>query len=133
MGLFSDIVSKVVHFATGSSSAQAAEAPQAASAPAAAPSAESGAAPSVAQVDVEAVLKDLAAKAGQPSNYQTSIVDLLKLLGLDSSLTSRQKLADELHYSGDKNDTATMNVWLIKQVYSELAQNGGKLPSNWGH
>ncbi|GBQ05198.1 DUF3597 domain-containing protein [Saccharibacter floricola] len=132
MGLFSDIVSKVVHFAAGSSSAQAAEAPQAASAPAAAPSAESGAAPSVAQVDVEAVLKDLAAKAGQPSNYQTSIVDLLKLLGLDSSLTSRQKLADELHYSGDKNDTATMNVWLIKQVYSELAQNGGKLPSNWG-
>ncbi|MXV36399.1 MULTISPECIES: DUF3597 domain-containing protein [unclassified Saccharibacter] len=130
MGLFSDIVSKVVHFATGSSSAQAAEAPQAASAP----SAESGtAAPSVAQVDVEAVLKDLAAKAGQPSNYQTSIVDLLKLLGLDSSLTARQKLADELHYSGDKNDTATMNVWLIKQVYSELAQNGGKLPSNWGH
>lgn len=116
MGIFSDIISKVAHFATGSSSAQAADAPS-----------------SVSQINVEEVLKDLAAKAGQPSNYQTSIVDLLKLLGLDNSLEARKKLADELHYNGDKNDSATMNVWLIKQVYKELAQNGGKLPSNWGH
>lgn len=127
MGIFSNIVSKVVQFATGSSPAQAADTPQTA------PADTTGATPSVAQVDVEAVLKNLADKAGQPSNYKTSIVDLLKLLGLDSSLEARQKLADELHYSGDKNDTASMNVWLIKQVYTELAQNGGKLPENWGH
>lgn len=127
MGLFNDIVTKVSGFAKslfGSSSAEAADTAQ----PAA-----SAAAPSVAQVDVDAVLKELAAKAGQPLNYKESIVDLLKLLGLDSSLKARQTLADELHYTGDKNDTATMNVWLIKQVYTELANNGGKIPAGWGH
>lgn len=127
MSIFGNIVSKVVQFATGSSSASAAETPQAA------PAENASASSSVAKVDVEKVLKDPADKVGQPSNYKTSIVDLLKLLGLDTSLEARQKLADELHYSGDKNDTATMNVWLIKQVYTELAQNGGKLPENWGH
>lgn len=131
MGLFNDIVSKVSGFAKslfGSSSAEAADTPQ----PDAAPAADA-AAPSVAQVDVDAVLKELASKAGQPLNYKESIVDLLKLLGLDSSLKARQTLADELHYTGDKNDTATMNVWLIKQVYTELANNGGKIPAGWGH
>lgn len=120
MGLFNDIVSKVSGFAKSlfGSSAEAAD---------------TAAAPSIAQVDVDAVLKELAAKAGQPLNYKESIVDLLKLLGLDSSLQARQKLADELHYTGDKNDTATMNVWLIKQVYTELANNGGKIPAGWGH
>lgn len=124
MGLFNDIVTKVSGFAKslfGSSSAEAAETAQPATAA------------SVAQVDVDAVLKELAAKAGQPLNYKESIVDLLKLLGLDSSLKARQTLADELHYTGDKNDTATMNVWLIKQVYTELANNGGKIPAGWGH
>ncbi|MCX5618352.1 DUF3597 domain-containing protein [Bombella sp. TMW 2.2543] len=124
MGLFNDIVTKVSGFAKslfGSSSAEAAE------------TAQPAAAASVAQVDVDAVLKELAAKAGQPLNYKESIVDLLKLLGLDSSLKARQTLADELHYTGDKNDTATMNVWLIKQVYTELANNGGKIPAGWGH
>ncbi|MCX5616421.1 DUF3597 domain-containing protein [Bombella sp. TMW 2.2559] len=132
MGLFNDIVSKVSGFAKslfGSSTADAAETPQ----PDAAPAAADAAAPSIAQVDVDAVLKELAAKAGQPLNYKESIVDLLKLLGLDSSLKARQSLADELHYTGDKNDTATMNVWLIKQVYTELANNGGKIPAGWGH
>ncbi|MCX8666794.1 DUF3597 domain-containing protein [Acetobacteraceae bacterium B3987] len=126
MGLFNDIVSKVSGFAKSlfGSSAQAADAAQ----PAAA-----SAASSISQVDVDAVLKELAAKAGQPLNYKESIVDLLKLLGLDSSLQARQALADELHYTGDKNDTATMNVWLIKQVYTELANNGGKIPAGWGH
>ncbi|MBA5727843.1 DUF3597 domain-containing protein [Bombella mellum] len=131
MGLFNDIVTKVSGFAKslfGSSSAEAADTPQ----PDAAPAGDA-AAPSIAQVDVDAVLKELAAKAGQPLNYKESIVDLLKLLGLDSSLKARQILADELHYSGDKNDTATMNVWLIKQVYTELANNGGKIPAGWGH
>ncbi|MBE1724324.1 DUF3597 domain-containing protein [Parasaccharibacter sp. TMW2.1882] len=126
MGLFNDIVSKVSSFATSlfGSSAKAADTAQ----PAA-----GAAAPSIAQVDVDAVLKELAAKAGQPLNYKESIVDLLKLLGLDSSLQARQSLADDLHYTGDKNDTATMNVWLIKQVYTELANNGGKIPAGWGH
>jgi len=98
---------------------------------AAAPAA--AATPAAAPVDVDAVLSGLAANAGQPLNYKTSIVDLLKLLGLDSSLQSRKELAGELHYSGSTDDTATMNVWLIKQVYAELAKNGGKVPTDWTH
>jgi hypothetical protein len=87
----------------------------------------------ISQVDVEAILTGLAAKAGQPSNWKTSIVDLMKLLGLDSSLANRVELAKELGYTGDTNDSATMNVWLIKQVMTKLAENGGKVPTNLMH
>ena len=88
------------------------------------------AAAAVSQVDVEAVLTGLAAKSGRPSNWKTSIVDLMTLLGLDSSLSHRVELAKELGYTGDTNDTATMNVWLIKQVMTKLAENGGKVSPN---
>jgi hypothetical protein len=84
-------------------------------------------------VDVEALLSGLAAKSGAPSNWQTSIVDMMKLLDLDSSLASRKQLAEELHYSGDTNDSATMNVWLHKQVMQKLAENGGKVPDSLQH
>jgi Domain of unknown function (DUF3597) len=84
----------------------------------------------IAQVDVEEVLTNLAAKAGRPSNWKTSIVDLMTLLGLDSSLAHRVELATELGYTGDTKDTATMNVWLIKQVMKKLAENGGKVSPN---
>lgn len=87
----------------------------------------------MAQVDVEAILSGLAAKSGQPSNWKTSIVDLMKLLGMDSSLTERISLAKELGYTGDTNDSASMNVWLIKQVMTKLAENGGKVPANLMH
>ena len=63
-------------------------------------------------------------------NWKQSIVDLMKLLGLDSSLAARKELAKELHYTGDTNDSATMNVWLHKQVMTKLAANGGKLPAD---
>jgi hypothetical protein len=88
------------------------------------------AAASISQVDVEAILAGLAAKSGRPSNWKTSIVDLMTLLGLDSSLAHRVELAKELGYTGDTNDTATMNVWLIKQVMTKLAENGGKVSAN---
>jgi hypothetical protein len=91
------------------------------------------AAAAISQVDVEAILTGLAAKAGRPSNWKTSIVDLMTLLGLDSSLANRVELAKELGYTGDTNDTATMNVWLIKQVMTKLAENGGKVPTNLTH
>jgi hypothetical protein len=91
------------------------------------------AAAAISQVDVEAILTGLAAKAGRPSNWKTSIVDLMTLLGLDSSLANRVELAKELGYTGDTNDTATMNVWLIKQVMTKLAENGGKVPANLTH
>ena len=84
----------------------------------------------VQQVDVEAILNDMAQKNSQKLNWRTSIVDLLKLLGLDSSLASRKELAQELNYSGDMNDSAAMNIWLHKQVMKKLAENGGKVPAD---
>lgn len=91
----------------------------------------STAAPAAVSVDVDAVLAGLAAKAGQPLNWKESIVDLLKLLGMDSSLEARRQLATELHYSGDQHDSAAMNVWLIKEVRKKLTENGGKLPASF--
>jgi hypothetical protein len=85
---------------------------------------------SIDMMDVEAILTTLATAAGEPLNWRTSIVDLMKLLDLDSSLTARKSLADELGYSGDKNDSATMNIWLHKQVMSKLAEHGGKVPAD---
>jgi hypothetical protein len=79
------------------------------------------------------VLADLASKNGQALDYKRSIVDLLKLLDLDSSLQARKQLADELHYTGDKEDSATMNVWLHKQVIKKVAENGGKVPEDLKH
>ncbi|MFT9142904.1 DUF3597 domain-containing protein, partial [Acetobacter orientalis] len=80
-------------------------------------------------VNVDAVLTDLATKNGQGLNWKESIVDLLKLLGLDSSLDARKKQAGELGYTGDTNDSAAMNIWLIKEVRQKLAANGGTLPA----
>ena len=83
-----------------------------------------------APVDVEQVLGDLAAKHGGPAlNWRTSIVDLMKLLGIDSSLDNRKELATELGYSGAKDGSAEMNIWLHKAVMRELEKNGGIVPA----
>jgi hypothetical protein len=84
----------------------------------------------MSQVDVEAVLSGMAAKNTQKLDWRRSIVDLMKLLNLDSSLAARKELAQELHYSGDTNDSASMNIWLHKQVMKKLAENGGKVPAD---
>jgi hypothetical protein len=89
--------------------------------------AATSAAPS-SPVDVAAVLSGLAAQNKQKLNWRTSIVDLMKLLDLDSSLAARKQLAQELHFTGDMNDSASMNIWLHKQVMVKLAENGGKVP-----
>jgi hypothetical protein len=81
-------------------------------------------------VDVEAVLSGMANKKGQKLDWHHSIVDLMKLLDLDSSLGARKQLAQELNYTGDANDSAKMNVWLHKQVMQKLAENGGKVPES---
>ena len=81
------------------------------------------------QVDVDAVLAELAAKKGQQLNYKTSIVDLMKLLDLDPSLDNRKELAEELGYTGDKDGSAEMNIWLHREVMRQLAANGGKVPA----
>ncbi|MBS1067818.1 DUF3597 domain-containing protein [Gluconobacter cerinus] len=133
MGLFSSIMSKIFGHAEAATPTTSGTADTQASAGAPAAATPATPATPAAPVDVDAVLSDLASKAGQPLNYKTSIVDLLKLLGLDSSLESRKQLAGELHYTGSTDDSATMNVWLIKQVYAELAKNGGKVPEGWAH
>ena len=79
-------------------------------------------------VDVAAVLTELASKNSQTLDWRHSIVDLMKLLDLDSSLSARQELAKELHYTGSTSDSAAMNIWLHKQVMQKLAENGGKVP-----
>jgi len=97
---------------------------------AAAPAAPAPAAPQpISEVDVEAILSGLAAKSDQQLNWRTSIVDLMKLLGLDSSLAERKGLAQELGYTGALDGSAEMNIWLHKQVMRELAANGGKVPA----
>ena len=83
------------------------------------------------QIDVEQVLIEIQSQKGNPDlNWRTSIVDLMKLLGLDSSLENRKELATELGYSGEKDGSAEMNIWLHKAVMRELAKNGGKVPAN---
>jgi hypothetical protein len=89
-----------------------------------------GAAKPMATVDVAANLDALAKASKEKFDWRKSIVDLMKLLKLDSSLGSRKELAKELGYTGDMNDSATMNVWLHKQVMTKLAANGGKVPDD---
>ncbi len=83
------------------------------------------------QVDVEQVLVQISREKGNPDlNYKTSIVDLMKLLGMDSSLDNRKELATELGYQGEKDGSAEMNIWLHKEVMKQLAAHGGKVPAN---
>lgn len=100
----------------------------AAPAPAPAPAAAAPA-PAPAPVDVEAILTQKAAAAGRPSNWRTSIVDLLTLLGLDSSLSARKELASELNVRAGADGSAEQNIALHKAVMRALAQNGGQVPA----
>lgn len=81
-------------------------------------------------VDIETVLDGRAAQADQKLNWRTSIVDLMKLLDIDSSLENRKALAHELGYTRDTSDSAAMNIWLHKEVMQRVAANGGKVPAN---
>ena len=117
MSIFGNIMSAIFK-----SASPAGTTPSAAAAPTAA------AAAPLAQVDVEAVLTKLAGQTREKLDWRKSIVDLMKLLNLDSSFAARKELAQELHYAGDTNDSASMNVWLHKQVMQKLAENGGKVP-----
>ncbi|OTQ74553.1 DUF3597 domain-containing protein [Gilliamella apicola] len=81
----------------------------------------------ISQVDVMSILDNLAKKFPEKLNWKTSIVDLLKLLGIDNSLDARKKLATELNYTGNTDDTAAMNTWLIKEVLKKIAEKGGNV------
>lgn len=98
-----------------------------------APAAPAATAAVMEQVDVTAILDGLAAKNPEKLDWKHSIVDLMKLVGMDSSLTSRKELATDLKYPGDMGDTASMNLWLHKRVMKELAEHGGKLPPELMH
>ena len=125
MGIFSNIMGKIFGHKP-----KAAPAPAPAAPTEAAPAAVAVApAPPPQVIDVTAALDDMAANAGQKLDWRHSIVDLMKLVGMESSLAERKELADELGYTGDKSDSATMNIWLHKQVIKKLSENGGKVPA----
>src|SRR5262245_58378090 len=141
MGLLSNLMSKIFSHsgatvaATGGASTASGSAPSTATAqpaapPAGAPStaAPAATAPPAKAVDVAAILDGLAAKNPEKLDWKKSIVDLMKLVGMDSSFKARKQLAQELNYTGDPNDSASMNVWLHKQVLIKIAENGGKVP-----
>ena len=121
MGIFSSIMEKIFHHKKAAAPAAPSVVPQAA---------PQAAAPAPAQVDVEAVLSELAASKGGGGNYRTSIVDLLKLLDLDSSLSARKELAGELNVHAGDHGTAEQNIALQKAVMRKLAENGGKVPAS---
>ena len=130
MGLFSNLMSKIFGQATtpgtaaaGTSGTQPQPAVASAGTAAAWP-----ATPVTQVVDVAVVLNGLAGKNPENLDWKRSIVDLMKLVGMDSSLSARKQLAVELHYSDDQNDSASMNIWLHKEVLRKLAENGGKVP-----
>ena len=117
-------------------SASATPASGGAAAPASGGAASSGSASPAAPaktVDVAPILDKAVAAKGEKLEWRTSIVDLMKALKIDSSLTARKELAKELGYTGDTNDSASMNIWLHKQVMAKLAANGGKLPPEIKH
>ncbi|MET4089934.1 DUF3597 domain-containing protein [Bradyrhizobium sp. S3.5.5] len=130
------IFGKIMGAIFGSHPASAAPAGGAPSGSAPASAAPGGSAPAaapIATVDVAAIVDKLVAAQKEKLEWRTSIVDLMKALDIDSSLAARKDLAKELGYSGDMNDSASMNVWLHKQVMSKLAANGGKLPPEIKH
>ena len=130
MSIFGKIMSAIF-----GASASAAPASGGAAAPASGGAASAGAsaapaAPAAQSVDVAPILDKAAAAKKEKLEWRTSIVDLMKALDIDSSLSARKELAHELGYSGNTNDSASMNIWLHKQVMAKLAANGGKLPSD---
>jgi hypothetical protein len=125
MSSFGKIVSAIFGTKAGAASGAAPASTSATATP------SSGTAPASAQtVDVAAVLDKAVAAQKEKLEWRTSIVDLMKALNLDSSLAARKELAKELNYTGDTNDSATMNIWLHKQVIRKLAENGGKVPDD---
>jgi len=127
MGLFNNLMSKIFGHASATP-AVASSTSASPSTPGTAPAAAPAGTAAPPQVDVAAVLNGLAAKNPEKLDWKHSIVDLMKLVGMDSSLSARKELAKDLHYTGDMNDSATMNMWLHKEVLRKLSENGGKVP-----
>jgi len=135
MGMLTNLISKIFGHATAVPTS-----PEVAPPTAAAPTPPSPTSPTTSPtyssppvappktVDVTSILDHLAAKNPEKLEWRKSIVDLMKLIGVDSSLASRKQLAAELSYPGDEKDSAAMNIWLHKQVIKKIAESGGKVP-----
>ena len=138
MGMFGDLMGKIFGkdapppgptpgFATSTPQSQVTQRMQQQN-PSPNPSGASATGAAMAEIDVAANLNKMASSNSEKLDWKHSIVDLMKLLGMDSSLSERKELAADLHYTGDTNDSAKMNVWLHKQVMKKLSENGGKVP-----
>ena len=137
MSVFGSIVSAIFgskHAAsvTGTSSSASTPSTTSSAAPAtgASPTSTTGAAKPISKAEVETILQKLADDEDEDFDWRHSIVDLMKLLKLDSSLSARKQLAQELGYTGALDGSAEMNVWLHKQVMTKLAESGGKVPDS---
>ncbi|WP_213741825.1 DUF3597 domain-containing protein [Bradyrhizobium sp. dw_411] len=132
MSIFGKIMGAIFGHSATAAPASGGTAASPTSSPAAAPSGGSSSAPAAPaqSVDVAPILDKAVKAKGEKLEWRTSIVDLMKALDIDSSLSARKELAHELGYTGDTNDSASMNIWLHKQVMSKLAANGGKLPAD---
>jgi hypothetical protein len=131
MSLLSTILEKLGIGKHAASPVEAAPAaPSAGASPAAPQTTATTPTAAISEVDVASKLEALASQHGEQLNWRTSIVDLLKLLNIDSSLTARKELAAELHYTGTTDDSAAMNIWLHSAVMKKLGENGGKVPAD---
>ena len=134
MSIFGKIMSAIFGSHAGATPAGGASAPAGgAGAPAGGGAAAAPAATPAQTVDVAPILDKAVAAKHEKLEWRTSIVDLMKALDIDSSFAARKELAKELGYTGDSNDSASMNIWLHKQVMAKLAANGGKLPPDIKH
>jgi 3-oxoacyl-ACP reductase-like protein len=137
MSVFGSLMNKILGHSARVSEAKvnaarpnAPAAPAPTAAPAPAPPTTAAAPKAVSMATIEAALEDMASSSKQKLDWRNSIVDLMKLVGIDSDITNRRALAHELGYTGDLNDSATMNVWLHKEVMRRMAESGGEVPAN---
>jgi Domain of unknown function (DUF3597) len=135
MSIFGKIMGAIFGSKATATPASGGAAPSPAATGSAAPAGGSALAPAAPaqSVDVAAILDKAVAAKKEKLEWRTSIVDLMKALDIDSSFAARKELATELGYTGDSNDSASMNIWLHKQVMAKLAANGGKLPPDIKH
>ena len=131
MSIFGKIMSAI--FGTKADAAPAGGGAAAGTGSSAGGSSGGAAAAPAATVDVAPILDQAVKAKGEKLEWRTSIVDLMKALDIDSSFTARKELAKELGYTGDSNDSASMNIWLHKQIMVKFAANGGKLPPEIKH
>jgi hypothetical protein len=133
MSIFGKIMSAIFGTKAGAAPANAGAAASTGSAAGSSAGTSTGSAAPAQTVDVAPILDKAVAARGEKLEWRTSIVDLMKALDIDSSFAARKELAKELGYTGDSNDSASMNIWLHRQVMMKLVANGGRLPPDIKH